>query len=381
MHTAGKPEALRSMAPGTMSARERFRCQMHHLPFDRNFDMEFGYWADNFQLWPVFRDNGISNNEEADRFFGFDPIHTISTPWMHPCFPEEEISVNDTTRILRNRDGLLAEVPVDGHGTIPHFLESSIRTPADWYAMKQERFDRSHPDRKPDVGALLQRHPNDRDYPLGVNCGSMIGRVRDLLTVEGLAYATFDEPGMVEDMVETSCVLIEDFLDAVLPSIRFDFASGWEDICYNAGPLVSIEFFREAVVPRYRRIKDKLSAHGIDVWWIDCDGDLRPLIPYFLEGGVNTFFPWEVNGSGHPGETLDRWGSEIRIMGGVDKMRLRKGRQATREWLESLVPFVARGGFIPFCDHRCPPDVDPGDYLYYLDLKRDLFGTSCVRKS
>jgi len=68
-------------------------------------------------------------------------------------------------------------------------------------------------------------------------------------------------------------------------------------------------------------------------------------------------------------------------MGGVDKMRLRKGRQATREWLESLVPFVARGGFIPFCDHRCPPDVDPGDYLYYLDLKRDLFGTSCVRKS
>jgi uroporphyrinogen decarboxylase len=35
---------------------------------------------------------------------------------------------------------------------------------------------------------------------------------------------------------------------------------------------------------------------------------------------------------------------------------------------------VAQGGFIPFCDHRCPPNVDPEDYLYYLDLKEELFG-------
>jgi uroporphyrinogen decarboxylase len=35
---------------------------------------------------------------------------------------------------------------------------------------------------------------------------------------------------------------------------------------------------------------------------------------------------------------------------------------------------VARGGFIPFCDHRCPPNVNPADYLYYLDLKEKMFG-------
>ena len=33
-----------------------------------------------------------------------------------------------------------------------------------------------------------------------------------------------------------------------------------------------------------------------------------------------------------------------------------------------------RGGYIPFCDHRCPPDVKPDDYLYYLDLKEEMFG-------
>lgn len=61
-------------------------------------------------------------------------------------------------------------------------------------------------------------------------------------------------------------------------------------------------------------------------------------------------------------------------MGGVDKMRLRHNRKETREWLESLVSFVERGGFIPLCDHWCPPDVHPEHYLYYLDLKREMFG-------
>ncbi len=336
--------------------------------------MEFGYWDDNFKLWPMFRDHGITNNEDADLFLNFDRTATVGSPWMHPVFPVEEITRLESTRILRNVDGLLAEVPLDGHDTIPHFLESSIKTPADWDRMKAERFDRHHPDRRADIAAILRQHPADRDYPLGVWVGSMIGKVRDMLTVEGLAYAVYDYPEMVEDIVETSCVLVEDFLDEVLPRIQFDYASGWEDICYKNGPLVSIDFFRDIVVPRYQRISAKLRAHGIDIWWIDCDGDVRHLIPYFLAGGVNTMFPWEVNGSGHPGESLDRWGPELRIMGGVDKMVLGRTRSEIRQWLESLAPYVARGGFIPFCDHRCPPNVDPDDYLYYLKLKEDLFG-------
>ncbi|MBW7893797.1 MAG: hypothetical protein H3C27_01685 [Opitutaceae bacterium] len=359
---------------GTMTDRERFRAQLHRQPVDRCFNMEFGYWDDNFKLWPMFRDHGITNNDDADVFLNFDRTVHVSVPWMHPAFPPEEISRNDRTRILRNGDGLIAEVPLDGHDTIPHYLEATVKTPADWAQVKAERFDRQHPDRRPDVAAILRNHPADRDYPLGVWCGSMIGKVRDMLTVEGLAYAVYDYPEMVEDIVETSCVLIEDYLDAVLPHVQFDYAGGWEDICYKSGPLVSVGFFRDVVVPRYQRISKKLRAHGVDIWWIDCDGDVRPLIPHFLKGGVNTMFPWEVNGSGHPGESLDKWGPELRIMGGVDKMVLGRSREDIRRLLESLAPYVERGGFIPFCDHRCPPNVNPDDYLYYLDLKEKMFG-------
>lgn len=61
---------------GTMTDRQRFCDQMHHRPVDRCFNMEFGYWAENFKVWPIFRDHGLKNNLQANIFFNFDRIHT-----------------------------------------------------------------------------------------------------------------------------------------------------------------------------------------------------------------------------------------------------------------------------------------------------------------
>ena len=357
-----------------MTDRQRFHKQMHYEPVDRCFNREFGYWQENFRQWSIFRDNHITSNEEADVFFNFDVSRRVEPLWMHPEFEEKVMEETADRKIVINMDGLLAEVPRDGHSTIPHFIKSSIVTPVDWEKVKKERFRRDDPARKVEVEALKKEHPADRDYPLEVWCGSMIGKVRDMLTLEGLSYAMYDYPAMVEEMVETCCVLIEDFLEQVLGAIDFDYAGGWEDIACNRGPLVSVKFFREVVMPRYQRISNKLRAAGIDIWYIDCDGDVRPLVPLFLEGGVNCMFPWEVKGSGHPAEVLKEYGRELRIMGGVDKTVLAEGPEAIKDYLETLAPLVKRGGFVPFCDHRCPPNVKQEDYLYYLDLKEKMFG-------
>ena len=337
--------------------------------------MEFGYWEENYHEWDIFVKNGIKTEREANIFFNFDIFEVIcGNTWLNPAFESRIVGENETTRILMNGDGLLAEVPKDGHDTIPHFIRASVTTPEDWKRCKEERMRRDIPSRKVDVAALKKQHPDDRDYPLGVNCGSMIGKIRDMLTFEGLAYACYDYPDMVEDMVETSCLLVEDFLDQVLPHFNFDYASGWEDICFKNGPIVTRDFFREVVMPRYKRISNKLHAHGIDIWYTDCDGDVRPILPYFLEGGINCLFPFEVNGCSHPSELLNKYDGQLRIMGGVDKIQLGSGREAIKAYLDTLVPLVERGGYIPFCDHRCPPNVKPEDYLYYLDLKEKMFG-------
>ena len=362
---------------GSMTDRERFNNQLHYRPVDRCFNMEFGYWQENFRQWDIFVDNGITSNAEADEFFNFDRIAGISGHmWIHPPFGDEVISETETTKLIRNGNGLVAEVPKDGHDTIPRYVRATIVTPDDWKREKDLRFNVDHPDRVVDLAALKARHKvgPERDYPLGVNCGSMIGRIRDVLTFEGLAYACYDYPDMVEDMVETACVLAEHFLDQVLDEFDFDYASGWEDICFKNGPIVSLDFFKNVLTPRYRRIGDRLAGRGIDIWYTDCDGDVRPILPCLMEGGINCLFPFEVNSCCHPGELLDEYGGDLRIMGGVDKMELARGPEAIRAYLESLVPYVERGGYIPFCDHRCPPNVKPEYYLYYLDLKEEMFG-------
>lgn len=360
---------------GTMTDRERFNNQMHYKSIDRCFNMEFGYWEENYKIWDIFTDNDIKTEAEANIFFNFDKIQGIAgNVWMSPPFENKLIEETATTKIIMNGDGLLAEVPKDNHDTIPHFLKSSIITPDDWEKCKAERFRREDSARKIDIEVLKKLHPKNRTYPLGVDCGSMIGRIRDMLTFEGLAYACFDYPEMVEDMVETCCLLVEDFLDQILPHFDFDYASGWEDICYKNGPIVTVDFFKSVVMPKYKRINKKLKAHGIDLWFTDCDGDVRHILPYLMEGGINCLFPFEVNGCTHPAELLNEYGKDLRIMGGFDKIEMGKGKEAIKIYMESLVPLVERGGYIPFCDHRCPPNVKPEDYLYYLELKEEMFG-------
>ena len=148
MNPAPSIQPIRTRWKGLISDRERFNRQMHYQPVDRCFNMEFGYWDENFTEWNIFRDHQIRNNEEADIFFNFDRTASIGGEnWMSPPFQDEIIEIRETTKVLMNSDGLLAEVPLDGHDTIPHYIKSSITTPDDWKKVKAERFNLDSPSR------------------------------------------------------------------------------------------------------------------------------------------------------------------------------------------------------------------------------------------
>ena len=70
---------------GTMTDRERFNNQMHYKPVDRCFNMEFGYWEENYDVWTIFSENGITNESEANAFFNFDRFEGVwGNSWMTP---------------------------------------------------------------------------------------------------------------------------------------------------------------------------------------------------------------------------------------------------------------------------------------------------------
>ncbi len=101
-----------------------------------------------------------------------------------------------------------------------------------------------------------------------------------------------------------------------------------------------MRFFRDVVVPRYKRIGAQAPRpHGIDLWYTDCDGDVRPLLPVLPRRRHQ--LPVPLRGQllrAHPASCSTEYGKELRIMGGVDKMELGKGREAIKPYLETLVP-------------------------------------------
>jgi uroporphyrinogen decarboxylase len=149
----------------------------------------------------------------------------------------------------------------------------------------------------------------------------------------------------------------------------------WEDMCYNAGPLLSPADFKRYLVPQYRRITDLAHKHGVDIVWVDCDGKIDALIPPWLDVGVNCMFPVEIGTWGaDPIKYRRQFGKSLLMMGGFDKHILQKSKEAIDSEVERLTPLVEQGGFIPFCDHRVPPDVTLENYVHYLHTARRVWG-------
>ncbi len=361
-------------AAGAPTLRERWRRTMLFQRVDRRPNFEFGYWASTLQAWHAQGlPSEVRDQRSAYAYFG---IENWSTLWADcvgpmPAFPEEVLSDDGRIRTWRDRDGVVARINVVGDRSIPEFVGFPIHDRASWEAYRQRL--RPDPARLPAGWRDAIGNPAGRERPLAIGFGSLMGVPRNWIGFENIALMTYDDPGLLEDIVETLCELICATIAPMLKEIEFDFAIGWEDICFNSGPILGVDFIRSVVVPRYRRITDLLHRHGCHIAWTDCDGDVTPIVDCFRAGGLDCLFPVEVHAGSDPVAIRQRW-PDIRLQGGVDKMILLKDRAAVRAEIERLRPEVAAGGFLPGIDHRVQSDASLDLYKYYLKLKRDLLG-------
>ena len=92
-----------------------------------------------------------------------------------------------------------------------------------------------------------------------------------------------------------------------------DFYNIFEDMAGKGGPLVSPKFMKNFMLPHYRRFVDFLHSHGIEFVCVDSDGDVRALIPLFMEAGINCLEPLEVAAGMEPLEVRQEYGRDLRL--------------------------------------------------------------------
>ena len=359
----------------TMNARDRWHRAMHFQNVDHVPDEEFGYWTDTLDVW---HDQGlprwVTTNERADRFFGFNTTEIAPVGVnLKPAFRSRILEGTEQHRIVVDTMGVKSLVHKDGRSSIPKYLEFPVRDRESWQTFSR-RLNPNTPQRYPPDWDILRREWLVRDYPLGISIGSIFGWIRNWTGFEGVSLMLYDDPRLFEEIVEQITQLVVGTLEKAVTEVQFDFASGWEDMCFNKGPIISPAMFERYLIPRYRRITDLLQEHGIDVVIVDCDGDISQLVPLWLEAGVNCMFPLEIAAGTDPFALRDKYGERVLLKGGVDKRALIDGPEATRKEIRRIEPLVRKGGYIPHVDHRVPPDVTYENYLYYLELKRATFG-------
>lgn len=364
-----------------MTHRERFRRLMHYQTVDRGIHWDFGYLVEAMDRWvteglpaevggpdvPGDRMGRIS------RYFGTDPTRWVPAHMgLHPGFPYELIEDRERTVVYRDGEGNIVEEIKEGERTIPHIIDNGLKSRADWEKYK-ERLDPNDPVRHQwDYKAMAEEF-NKSDVPVMIGIGSFVGWIRDWVGAGNLGVLCYDDPDLVSEMVNHLCDLYIAMLEPALREIEVDLAWGWEDICFNNGPLIGPNLWRKLVSEPMTRVCRVLRQHGVDVILTDCDGNVQALAPVWLECGLNGLFPCEVAGNSDPVVLRKQLGRDALLFGGVNKRMLDSKENILAE-LRRLAPVVEEGGYIPFVDHRVPGYVSYEHYRYYEREKLAMLG-------
>jgi len=371
-----------------MNNRQRTEAILHYRDYDRMPVVSFGYWNETLEKWASeghitreeaegyarYGDGGAADRSVMDRL-GFDFNWNSCAggrTLLMPGFKTEVLETcADGSKIIRDAKGLIVRVN-DDIVSIPSEIGTSLKDRQAWEEMYLPRLTDCEARIDDAYFRRLADEDAQRDLPLGLHLGSLYGSIRDMLGVEELAYLAVDDEELYQEIIDTVANLCFRVAERALRyGIQFEYAHFWEDICFKNGPLVNPAVFRELVGPHYRRLTELVRGHGIDIVSVDCDGCIDLLVPVWLENGVNTMFPIEVgtwNASVRPWR--EKYGKELRGVGGMDKRVFAQDRAAVDAEIERLRPLVELGGFIPCPDHRIAPDAKFELVQYYCEQFR-----------
>jgi len=359
-----------------VNRRQRFLETMTFGKPDRPASGDYFYYDSTRQRW---ESEGLPPDTDLDDYFGMDfnpfrwrvPVNVYS---LRPDFGTTVLERTDEYETVRRPGGevtrSLRNVPPPA---MPQWVQYPLRSRQDWQDYRQRLLGHV-PEHYQQGLAEFAAQERTRDYPLGMWLGGTYGHMRNWWGVEGISALFYDDPSLIEEMVECLTVLSLQALETVLSSgIELDWVMFWEDMAYKTATLLSPAMYRRFCMPFYQTVMDAVRAAGVPVAMIDSDGNISELIPLWLDVGVSVMHPMEVAAGMDVAAIRRQYGRRVGFFGGIDKRVLATTPEQIRHAVEPILRHCfADGGFIPACDHGIPPDVSLANYRYYRDLVREV---------
>jgi hypothetical protein len=318
-----------------------------------------------------WRQQGATEDEINLTAFGFDTVrweparcYTVISDGA----PDVVLEDNDEFQIRTDRYGRRCKL-CKAAATIALPLDYPVTDMDSWLKFKPKYEFRE--DRLPDGWDA----PHDPETLVTAFMPGGFDEPRQLMGEEGVCIALYEQPELIHDMLETIGGMLERVFERATERVRIDQLSVHEDMAGKSGPLMGPAHITEFLKPYYRRVWDVLESRGASIFSQDSDGDMRPVIPAFLDAGITEMYPFEPAAGMDIVAARKTYGTSLAMRGGIDKHVLRGTQADIRAELEyKLQPMMRTGGIAFGLDHRIPNGTPIANYRYYVQTAREILG-------
>ena len=324
-----------------MTNIERFERVLRFEPADRLPAIEWAPWWDKtLNRW---RSEGLPADLdyffESKEYFGLDPLYQLWVPVRDeycPIYDESGIAM------IRNTSDYEALLPHLYTQKLLQSIEKNMKEFAETRIPK---------------------------YACWFTLDGFFWFPRVLFGIEEHLYAFYDHSDLMKRINRNLCDYYKKVLEIIFHYLKPQFMTFAEDMSYNHGPMISRDLYNEFMLPYYLELVPMIKEHGTKVF-IDTDGFVEPLIPWFKDAGIEGVLPLERM-AGVDVNRIRENHPDLLMIGGFDKTIMHLGENAMRAEFERILPAMKSGGYIPSVDHQTPPDVSLKTYRIYVRLLKE----------
>lgn len=204
----------------------------------------------------------------------------------------------------------------------------------------------------------------------------MLG-VGDWKSLLAACDAMINEPKRVEDLVSRTTDFYCTCLERVLSRVSVDYASFYEPIASNHGPVISPEMFKRYAIPGYRKVISLLDKYNVPLRvFCATGGDLTSILSLMVDAGINVLWLSNIAVTSMKYISLRNYfGDAISLIGGINAGSLAQDETTLKSEIENTVlPLLDKGRYLPCLDDRPRANVSYSQYRLYRQILAELAG-------
>lgn len=351
-----------------MTSRERVACVLAGGLPDRVPHHEH-FWPEAVERW---HQEGLPADMGAEQYFD-NEFNNIGID-LSLRLPGRIVEETEEYVIHWDSNGVKRKDFKGKSGFTPHWLEHTIKEPADWFEYKErltpcvERL----PGNLTELGKALDAsnkfvcfsgvEPYESAWPV-------LGQV-------GIFTWMMEYPEVVRDIFETYADLVISTFDLYLEQGGYcDGAWFWGDVGYRNSLLFSPALYRDLLKPAHARIVDHFKHKNLPCVLHSC-GKVLEIIPDIIEEGWAALQPLEAKVGQDIRELRKEYGDVITFFGNIDVRILSlDDKAAIEEEISSKIRIAGKNGrYIFHSDHSVPQTVSFENYKFALEMA-EKYGT------